>query len=103
MHQKADALLQKHHLRSINDVLKQKPDLILGVVKHLESKGVTLPKLDSFGKRKSRSKTELPDGEDDGVKEEAEQDGLKDNESPAKVRKTGRSRTQLVASHVHPS
>ena len=52
LNQRADNLLQKQQLRLIADVLKEQPELILGVVKHLESKGVQFQKLASFGKSK---------------------------------------------------
>jgi len=82
---RADALLQKHHLRCIQDILKEKPDLILGVVKHLESKGIQLPSLDSFRKRKSASSDSLPA---DGNAEEPNEKGDEASGTPAKVRKT---------------
>ena len=82
---RADALLQKHHLRCIQDILKEKPDLILGVVKHLESKGIQLPCLESFRKRKAPSSDSLPA---DGTAEQPNEKGEEASGTPSKIRKT---------------
>ena len=87
LNQKADALLQKQQLRLIGDVLKSQPELILGVVKHLESKGVEFGPLQRFGKSRSKKDLEETPGADDGKdKEDGDSPGSK--EPPKKVRKT---------------
>ncbi|CAE7275488.1 unnamed protein product [Symbiodinium necroappetens] len=88
LNQRADSLLQKQQLRLISDVLKEQPELILGVVKHLESKGVQFQKLASFGKSKpaAEESTEGLEAKQTTVDEDDENKGT--GGRPPKVRKT---------------
>ncbi|CAK0866287.1 unnamed protein product [Prorocentrum cordatum] len=83
LNQRADKLATKHQQRALQVLLKDRPDLIPGIVKHLSSKGVQLPDLKTFGNKGAR----IPDDDDMGTGS-GDFPAIEDKALPAKVRRT---------------
>ena len=87
LQQRADKLQQKHMHKAISSLLQERPELMPGIVRHLQSKGVHLPEVKVLGKK--RSSTEVDMESDCGLNAGTGEDyGQAAGAPPAKVRKT---------------
>lgn len=87
LQQRADKLQHKHMHKAISSLLQERPELMPGIVRHLQSKGVHLPEVKVLGKR--RTNTEVDMDSDCGPNAGTGEDyGQSVGGPPAKVRKT---------------